>query len=190
MDRQTRTAAVGGMLLILLGAVLLLAQVNPEWRVWLGLEWSWPLIVVAVGLGLFIMGLITGTPAMAIPACIVAGIGGILYWQNQSGEWLSWTYAWALIPGFVGIGLIISAALGEGGWPQAGKGAESILVSVVLFLIFGSLFGGMTGLGLYWPALLVLVGAFQLVRRVLRPFPAVTSETTPAPAPPPASAAS
>jgi hypothetical protein len=116
MEPRTRGAAVGGVLLILLGACLLLVQVNPDWRGLLGLEWSWPLIVVAVGIGLFLMGLITGAPAMAIPACIVAGIGGILYWQNITGNWLSWTYAWALIPGFVGIGMIVAAILGEGGW--------------------------------------------------------------------------
>ena len=101
MDRHTRSAAVGGVLLILLGALLLVVQINPAWRGWLGLEWSWPLIVVAVGLGLFIMGLVTGAPGMAIPACIVAGIGGILYFQNLTGSWLSWSFAWALIPGFV-----------------------------------------------------------------------------------------
>jgi hypothetical protein len=190
MDTRTRSAAVGGVLLILLGALLILVQVNPAWQGWLGLQWSWPLIVVAVGLGLFIMGLITGTPAMAIPACIVAGIGGILYWQNLTGDWLSWTYAWALIPGFVGLGMILAAALGEGGWSQAGKGAESILVSLVLFLIFGSLFGGMSALGPYWPALLVLVGAVQLVRRVLRPFPARVSEAATPPLPPAAPSAS
>ncbi|HMK08716.1 MAG TPA: hypothetical protein VK449_06750 [Anaerolineales bacterium] len=171
MDTRTRSAAVGGALLILLGALLLLAQINPDWRGWLGLQWSWPLIVVAVGAGLFLMGLLTGTPSMAIPACVVAGIGGILYWQNLTGNWLSWTYAWALIPGFVGVGMILQALLGEGGWSQAGKGFESILVSLVLFAIFGSIFGGLPNLGPFWPALLILVGVVQLVRRVLRPFP-------------------
>jgi hypothetical protein len=164
--------------------LLLLVQLNPEWTGWLGLEWSWPLIVVAVGVGLFVMGLIVGAPGMATPACIVAGIGGILYWQNLTGAWFSWTYAWALIPGFVGIGMILAALLGEGGWSQAGKGAEMILVSLVLFLIFGSLFGGITGLGPYWPALLILVGGVQLVRRVLRPFPPAGQESRPSTPPP------
>jgi peptidoglycan/LPS O-acetylase OafA/YrhL len=127
------------------------------------------------------MGLLTGTPSMAIPACIVGGIGGILYWQNQTGDWLSWTYAWALIPGFVGVGMILAAILGEGGWPQVWKGAESILVSLVLFVIFGSIFGGLMGLGPYWPVLLILIGIVQLIRRVLRPFPKPESAVTEAP---------
>jgi hypothetical protein len=36
--------------------LLLLVQLNPDWTGWLGLEWSWPLIVVAVGVGLLVMG--------------------------------------------------------------------------------------------------------------------------------------
>jgi hypothetical protein len=50
------------------------------------------------------------------------------------------------------------------------KGAEAIVTSLILFLIFGSLFGGRRVLGPYWPVLLVVAGAVQLVRRVLKPF--------------------
>jgi len=171
MDNRARTAAIGGTLLILLGALLLLIQVSPALRETLAIVWSWPLVVVAVGVGLFAMGLLTGSPGMAVPACIVAGIGGILFWQTQTGNWFSWAYAWTLIPGFVGIGMILQALLGEGGRQQALKGAEAILNSLILFLIFGSLFGGLTLLGPYWPALLIVAGAVQLVRRVLKPFP-------------------
>lgn len=179
MNKQGRSAAIGGGLLILLGAILLLLQISPGLRETLQIQWSWPVIVIAVGLGLFVMGLLTGTPAMAIPACIVAGIGGILYYQAATGDWLSWAYAWALIPGFVGVGMILASILGQGGSEQAWKGAEAILTSLVMFLIFGALFGGLTMLGAYWPLLLVLVGAVQLVRRVLRPFPLAPSGPEP-----------
>ena len=64
---------------------------------------SWPLIVVAVGAGLLVLGLLVGAPEMAIPAVIVGGIGGILYYQNLSGNWASWSYLWTLIPGFSGL---------------------------------------------------------------------------------------
>lgn len=171
MDERSRTAAVGGGLLIMVGAVLLILQVIPGLKDQLSFEWSWPLLVVAVGIGLFLMGLLTGAPGMAVPACIVAGIGGILYWQTITGNWLSWAYAWALIPGFVGVGMILTALLGEGGKGQAWKGAETILTSLVLFVIFGTIFGGLNVLGIYWPLLLVLVGAVQLIQRVFKPFP-------------------
>ncbi len=171
MDRRARTAAIGGGCLIVLGALLLFAQITPTLSRSLAVVWSWPMIVILVGVGLFVMGLLTGSPGMAVPACVVAGIGGILYWQTVTGNWFSWAYAWALIPGFVGIGMILQALLGEGGRRQAAKGGEAILTSLVLFLIFGSLFGGLTLLGPYWPALLMIVGVVQLIRRVLTPFP-------------------
>jgi len=177
MDKRSRTAAVGGGLLVLLGVVLLVLQLAPGLADRLSLEWSWPLLVVAVGLGFFFMGLVTGTPGMAIPACVIAGIGGILYWQAMTGAWTSWAYVWALIPGFVGIGMILAAILGEGGREQAWKGAETILTSIVLFAIFGTLFGGMNIFGIYWPLLLVVIGAIQLVRRVLKPYPSSTVQT-------------
>lgn len=183
MDKQGRSAVIGGGLLILLGAILLVLQISPDLRGVLQIQWSWPVVVIAVGIGLLIMGLLTRTPSMAIPACIVAGIGGILYWQAATGQWMSWAYAWALIPGFAGVGMILASLLGDGGSEQAWKGAESILTSLVLFVIFGSIFGGLTMLGPYWPLLLVLVGGVQLVRRVLRPFPAASiSPESPPPA--------
>ena len=177
MDRRSRTAAFGGALLILLGIVLLVIQLSPSLSERMSLVWSWPMIVIAVGVGLFALGLLTGAPSMAIPACVVAGIGSILYWQSATGNWFSWAYAWALIPGFVGVGMILQALLGEGGMRQALKGAEAILTGIVLFLVFGSLFGGLSVLGPYWPALLILVGATQLIRRALEPFPAPPSQT-------------
>ena len=42
--------------------------------------------------------LLTGQPGMLVPACIVGGIGGMLYWQNLTGDWASWSYSWSLIP--------------------------------------------------------------------------------------------
>ena len=172
MDNRARTAAIGGGCLIVLGILLLLIQINPSLSGPLSVVWSWPMIVVAVGAGLFVMGLLTGSPGMAVPACIVAGIGGILYWQTITGNWFSWAYAWALIPGFVGIGMVLQGLLGEGGGRQMLKGGEAIFTSLILFLIFGSLFGGLTLLGPYWPALLIVAGVVQLFRRVLQPFPA------------------
>lgn len=170
MDRRSRTAAVGGGLLVLGGLVLLVLQLSPGLQDRFALSWSWPLMLVIVGAGLLLMGLLTGAPGMAIPACIVAGIGGILYWQTATGNWMSWAYAWALIPGFVGVGMILGAILGEGGVEQAWKGAETIFTSLVLFAIFGTIFGGFNIFGIYWPLLLVVVGVVQLVRRVVKPF--------------------
>ncbi len=169
MERRTRTSIVGGLLLILLGLFSLAYQVMPERLAWLQLEMGWPLIVVAVGVGLLVFGLLVGAPGMAIPACIVAGIGLILYWQNATGNYETWSYAWALIPGFVGVGTILNGLLGGGKLREALEGGFwLILISLVLFAIFGSFLGGLNLFGPYWPALLILLGLIVLVRSFFR----------------------
>jgi hypothetical protein len=150
--------------LILLGALFLVAQFVPGWQRWL----DWPLIVIGVGAFLLIFGLLAGAPGMAVPACIVGGIGGLLYWQNATGNWESWAYAWTLIPGFVGVGAILAAALGEGGREQVNGGLWLVFISLVLFTVFGSFFGALGFLGGYWPALLILLGLLILVRNLFR----------------------
>ncbi|HPL28540.1 MAG TPA: hypothetical protein PLG21_10845, partial [Anaerolineae bacterium] len=109
-----------------------------------------------------------GATGMAVPACIVGGIGGLLYWQNATGRWGSWAYAWALIPGFAGVGLILAGLL-RLNWRQVQAGLWQAFISLVVFGIFGSFFGGLGVLGRYWPALLILLGLALMVRAFLRP---------------------
>jgi len=172
MDNKKRSGLAGGILLILVGLVFLAFQLVPGLRAMLRMEITWPLIVIAVGVGLLLIGLMTGAPGMAVPAMIVGGIGGILYWQNATGQWMTWSYAWALIPGFAGLGTILAALLGEGGWRAVSRGAETILVSLVMFAVFGSLFGGWALFGPFWPVLLIVLGLVMLVRAFVRQRPA------------------
>jgi len=169
MEKRTRSSVIGGTLLILLGVFFLIYQIMPEQMRWLRMDMSWPMIIVGVGLFLLVFGLLVGAPGMAVPACVVGGIGGLLYWQNATGNWESWSYAWALIPGFVGVGVILTALLGGGKIRDALEGGFwLILISMVMFAIFGSFLGGLTLLGNYWPALLILLGVIVLVKNVLK----------------------
>jgi hypothetical protein len=172
MDTRRRSQLAGGLVLLLLGSVLLAAQVSPAFYAWVvaNVSWaeSWPLIVIGVGFFLFVFGLLVGAPGMAVPACIVGGIGGLLYWQWMTGAWDSWAYAWTLIPGFVGIGIILAGVL-EGHVRQAlGAGGVTIVISVVLFLVFGSVLGGRAEFSAYWPILLIIGGLALLARRLFR----------------------
>lgn len=168
MDRRTRSNLVGGLILLVLGIVFLAGQIFPNFNIWINADLSWPLFIIAAGILLFIFGILIGEPDMAVPASIVAGIGGLLYWQNATGNWGSWAYAWALIPGFVGIGSLISAMLGSHPRQSRRNGINLIVISLVMFLIFGSLFGAFNVLGTYWPVLLILLGLFLLLRTLLR----------------------
>ncbi len=107
---------------------------------------------------------------MAIPAAIVTGIGCILYVQDVNEDFLSWSYMWTLIPGFVGVGLILTGLLGENTRKNISSGVNLIVISAVLFLIFGTLLGGLSILGPYGPAiLLIALGVYILARGFLRP---------------------
>ncbi len=162
MERSRRSALSVGILLIVLGLFLLARQIFPELLGWRGL-FTWPVSVIGVGIFLLLLGLATGNPGLAVPACIVGGIGALLYWQNLSGNWDSWAYVWTLIPGFAGIGTVIEGLLA--GHPRKVTGGGwTILVSLVLFAIFSSLLGGPQLLGIYWPILLILLGLIALAR--------------------------
>lgn len=166
MSSSQRSALVGGLLLILLGVLFLLGQVAPGLFDWLD-AFSWPLIIVGVGVLLLIIGVLTNTPGMAVPACIVGGIGLLLYWQNQTGNWESWSYAWALIPGFVGVGTVVMG-LWQGKWDEARGGLWLMVISALLFIVFGSFLGGLFGgdlgfIGRWWPLALIALGVLSLI---------------------------
>lgn len=165
MDRRRRSSSIAGVLLILLGAWFLAVQLVPQLQGW----FEWPLIIVGVGAFLLIFGLAVGSPEMAVPACVVGGIGGLLYWQNATGNWETWAFAWTLIPGFVGVGILLAGLLGGQGQDLKG-GVTMILISATMFLVFGSFFGalGLGPLGDYWPLLLVGLGLLILIRGLFR----------------------
>ena len=169
MDTRRRARIFGAVLLILVGAWLLLIQIFPDLRIFDSLNLSWPWIIIGVGILLFILGLAGGVPGMSVPAAIVAGIGGILYYQNETGDWTSWAYLWTLIPGFVGVGTIVAGLLGDNTRKSIMDGLTSIFISAILFIIFASWWGDMDILGPYWPVLIILFGVWILIRGLIRP---------------------
>jgi hypothetical protein len=168
MSRQNRTQLVLGVLLVAVGVLYLVAQQVPAVRALLEVGFQWPFYVVGVGLLLLVIGLLTGAPSMAIPASIVAGIGGILFYQNRTGDWESWEFLWTLIPGFVAIGILITGLLGEDTRNNLGRGLNLLVVSAIMFVIFAAIFQRLSVLGPYGPAaLLILLGLYVFGRGLL-----------------------
>lgn len=167
MEKRNRTTLILGILLILAGIYFVLVNAVPGFADLVNITFSWPLIVMLVGAGLLVLGLLSGTPDMAVPAFIVAGIGGILYYQNMTGNWGSWAYLWTLIPGFSGLGMLAAWLLGDRKKNSLRSSLDAIGTSLVLFVVFGAIFGAFKNLGPYWPVLLiaagVLVGARALI---------------------------
>jgi hypothetical protein len=168
MDRTKRSTLAVGILLVLVGAYFIVANLIPSFNDWINVTMSWPLIVIAVGVGLLFLGLLVGAPEMAIPAVIVGGIGGILYYQNLSGNWGSWSYLWTLIPGFSGVGILLAYLLGSRGEHTLRSALDTIGTSLVMFVIFGAFFGAFKVLGNYWPLLLVAAGVLLGLRSLIK----------------------
>lgn len=171
MDRGRASAVAWGVVLILLGVLFLGFQMFglPGW---ISPESSWPLIVIGVGLVFMTMAVVARTPGLAIPACIVGGIGVILYYQNLTGDWESWSYIWSLIPGFVGVGIILAGLLARKPGGSIVPGLWLVGISGLLFVVFGAFlgpFGRLAGLVRYWPVLLIIVGGLLLVKYAIRP---------------------
>ena len=163
MNKRGRTQLALGILLILLGAWFIAQRSIPELAALAERFSDWPFIVIGVGILLLLLGLVLGEPGMAIPAMIVSGIGGILYYQDLTGDWESWGFMWTLIPGFVGVGNILRGLLGEDTRNSLRHGLNLMVISAVLFLVFSALLGGWELLGNYVPAiLLILLGLWVI----------------------------
>jgi hypothetical protein len=170
MSKGRRSDLLFGILLILIGGWFLAAQFDlvPSLQDIMNIEYQWPLIVIGVGIFLFLLGLLLRNPSMSVPACIVGGIGGLLYWTNSTGNWGAWTYLWTLIPGFVGLGIILATLLGGHDKTGYKEGVKLILISGILLIIFLILFSGQGQFIKYWPVLLVLAGAWIIIQTIFR----------------------
>jgi len=159
MNKQGRSQLALGVILILVGGWFLLNQTMPSFRGFFEPYTQWPANMLLIGAGILIIGLVTGSPGLAVPAAIVAGIGGIFYYQDLTNNYDSWSYMWALIPGFIGLGTVVQGLLGENTAGNLKRGLNMMVVSAVLFLVFAAFLGGWNILGNYGPAvLLILLG--------------------------------
>jgi hypothetical protein len=156
---RKQSSIVGGLILIAIGLLFLALQAFPDFAGQFDLTLYWPFLLVGIG-GLFLLGAVGGSPPLAVPGTIVGGIGLLLVYQNATGNWASWSYAWTLIPGFVGLGLLLSSLLDRQKNVLPVAGVRLMIISLVLFLIFGGFFGA---LGAFWPVLLIVVGGVLLL---------------------------
>ncbi len=169
--RRSGTGNGLGIVLVILGVAFLAEQIFG-----LGL-WSiaWPYGIVAVGLGFFAAMIVggKGTAGLAIPGSVITTVGLILAYQDRFDRYETWSYAWALIPLAVGVGLLI-----KGFWTDDAKAFQAGLrtagIGAILFVVFGAFFELVVGLGgieysdasrFFWPVLLIALGIAILLRR-------------------------
>lgn len=172
MSKQGRSQLILGVILILIGAWFLATKTVPSLAEFSAKYFQWPFTLMWIGALILIIGLMSGNPGMAVPALIVAGIGGIFYYNEAyAGGQSAWSYTWTFIPGFIGLGSILAGLLGENTRRNIVNGLNMLVTSVVLFLVFASFFGGLAILGDYIPAiLLIALGIWLLARSLWKSF--------------------
>ena len=167
--KQNRSNLALGIILLAVGGWLLVSRQVPEIQEWLSDHSTGSIYTIGAGVLILLIGLITNAPGMAVPASIVAGIGGILYYQEVNSAYASWSYMWTLIPGFVGVGSILTGILGENSRRNFKSGFRLLVISAVMFVIFGSFLGGLDILGEFGlPIILIALGLYVLARGFMR----------------------
>lgn len=159
-----RDQIVWGLALIAAGVVFFIFQFRPD----LFELFSWPWIMIAIGAVFVLASLLTRTGGLMIPGFIVGGLGGIFLWQTETGQWGSWSYMWTLIPGLVGLGLFVGSLFDPEMRDGRAAGLWLTVFSAIAFLLFGGLFGIGAEWTRFWPVLLIVLGAFILVRSLWR----------------------
>jgi hypothetical protein len=140
-------------------------------------SYGWPLFVIIPGLTLLVVGFVSlGTGAL-VPGGIITLAGLVLAYQNATGDWASWSYAWALvIPGGVGVGLFLQGLRTRD--QHLLKQSTSLLlwwlmIFIIGFVLFESVLNvsgidyGLVGKAAL-PALLIIIGVTLLARSFQR----------------------
>jgi hypothetical protein len=133
-----RGILVVGILLILAGVGLIGLQGAGFKLGNLGSGESWPIFVIVPGLVLLAASVLPPAPrgvGLAVAGSIVTVVGLVLFYQQATDHWESWSYAWALVgPGGAGLGLLIYGLLFRQG-DLVGAGLRLVLIAVVIFAL-------------------------------------------------------
>ena len=172
-DRGERSPAIAlGLVLVVIGAPLFVGQIAD---VGIG-DIGWPFIIVAIGVVLLFLGLFVNLEqGMVIGGTVVTTVGLVLAYQNGTGLWSTWAYAWALVgPAASGLGLAIWGVR-TGDASATRNGFWGFLGGLALFAVAFLFFEGVIGLSgerlplADWvlPAAVIAIGVALLARGLL-----------------------
>ena len=169
-SQRNAGALVGGSLLIIFGLLALAGQLFRNFNFW---NTFWPFIIIGFGL-LFFVGMFAvgrSVSGLAIPGSIITTIGLMLFFQNVTNYWESWSYGWTVILMAVGLGIFIMGVWGQNA-SQRAAGLRVLRIGLIMFIIFGAFFelifsaGAPFGLrSIIFPAALILLGVYLVLTR-------------------------
>jgi hypothetical protein len=172
--RCLRPPAVAiGAVLVVVGLLLFIGQ---YFDVGIG-DLGWPFIIIGVGvvilgIGLFVMN----EQGMVIGGTVVTTVGLVLLYQDRTGHWESWAYAWALVgPAASGLGLALWG-LRSSNAGDVRNGIWGLLGGFAFFAIGFLFFEGLIGISgerlplAEWvlPAAVIVMGVVVLMRGLLQ----------------------
>ena len=166
------TVAIG-LILVVVGAILFAGQMAG-----IGIEdVGWPIFVIAVGVVILLIGLVVANEqGMVIGGTVVTTVGLVLLYQDQTGRWESWAYAWALVgPAASGLGLLLWG-LRSGNGTDIRNGTWGLLGGLAIFAVAFLFFEGVIGIGgdrlalPEWllPVAVIAIGVVVLLRGMLQ----------------------
>lgn len=166
-----------GVILILVGVgafVLRELRLDPFAAI---AEGGWPFFVIVPGVTLLIASLIPKPPngvGFAVAGAIVTVVGSLLLYQETTGHWESWAYAWILVgPGAAGLGMLVYGLIFRQRELLA-TGARMVVIAGAIFAVgfwfFETIFE--TGrvpfeMGAWWPVGLMAIGLVVVVSGLL-----------------------
>ncbi|PKN96940.1 MAG: hypothetical protein CVU42_17810 [Chloroflexi bacterium HGW-Chloroflexi-4] len=168
MDESKRGTMAAGIILVALGAVFFALNLIPG----IVAAKTWPLVLVVIGIGFCLPVLIwpkqkESLAGLLIPGSILLVLGAIFLFNTFTGIWSVWAIAWMLIPGSVGLGLILGAWAGKWDKSVTKVGLWMLVLSLAVFALFASLFGNVVVKSI-GAGLLVVTGLVLLVRSLMR----------------------
>lgn len=170
--RERSAGPTLGVLLVLVGLFFVVIQVlGPDWP---RIAKYGPDILTGLGVLLFVLAFFAGAhrgETLVVFGSMMAMAGLLLLYQDRSGNWASWAYAWALVaPTSIGIGFLIYGPikhrpdLTRRGVRMTAVGLALFLVLLVLFEVVFVAGGWLSGLTNLVPAvILISIGAVILL---------------------------
>ncbi|HEY2596877.1 MAG TPA: hypothetical protein VGJ79_00165 [Candidatus Dormibacteraeota bacterium] len=169
--RRSGAGIALGVVLVVVGMFYLVVQIA---AVDLS-SFGWPLIVIIPGVTLLIVGIISLGSGAAIPGGILTMVGLVLAYQNSTGHWTSWAYAWALVaPGGVGLGLFLQG-LRERNSSLVRQGRSLMFIAALIFMVGFVFFESILNISnindqpvvrAALPALFIVIGLLLLARSI------------------------
>ena len=169
--RRSGAGIALGVVLVVVGLFYLVVQVADVDLSAFG----WPLFVIIPGLTLLIVGFLSLGTGAAIPGGILTMVGLVLAYQNSTGHWTSWAYAWALVaPGGVGLGLFLQG-LRERNGNLIRQGRSLIFIAALIFMVGFVFFESILNISgindqpvvkAALPALFIIIGILLLARSI------------------------